>query len=50
MEVSVDTNNPNYDTSHGEQIAVNVDGGKNRPPNERFFQRWVLLLNNLHSY
>ncbi|XP_046662754.1 DNA-directed RNA polymerase III subunit RPC5 [Homalodisca vitripennis] len=28
MELSVDTENPNYDTSHGEQIAINVDGGK----------------------
>lgn len=26
MEVAIDTTNPNYDNSKGEQIALNVDG------------------------
>lgn len=41
MELTVDTSNPNYDSSHGEQIAVNIDGGKKRSLEERFFQRLV---------
>lgn len=39
MEMAIDTQSPNYDTSHGEQIAVNVDGSKDKPRQDRFFER-----------
>lgn len=40
MEKGIDTNSRNYDVSHGEQIAIDVDDTKNQKPSENYFQRY----------
>ncbi|XP_022202050.2 DNA-directed RNA polymerase III subunit RPC5 [Nilaparvata lugens] len=42
MEVSLDTQSNNYDLSHGEQIAINVDGSSQKNSQEKFFDSQVM--------
>lgn len=48
LELELDMQSPNYDTSRGEQIAWNVDGvARNkdeRKTEEKFFKKLVVLL------
>jgi hypothetical protein len=48
LELALDLHSSNYDTSRGEQIACNVDGGpasKNeKKAEEKFFKKLVVLL------
>nr|CAD7409402.1 unnamed protein product [Timema poppensis] len=43
LELAIDTRNPNYDTSKGEQFAINVDGSGNKKDgkktDEKYFDR-----------
>ncbi|RZF46743.1 hypothetical protein LSTR_LSTR002606 [Laodelphax striatellus] len=42
MEVSLDTQSNNYDLSHGEQIAINVDGSSQKNSQEKYFNSQVM--------
>uniref|UniRef100_A0A1B6DQ29 DNA-directed RNA polymerase III subunit RPC5 n=1 Tax=Clastoptera arizonana TaxID=38151 RepID=A0A1B6DQ29_9HEMI len=46
LEMALDTQSPNYDISHGEQIALNVDGNKNK---DKYFQSSMMDKTSLIS-
>lgn len=41
LELSLSTSSPNYSSSKGEQIAVNVDGGRRQGDEQPSYPRWV---------
>ncbi|XP_075231012.1 RNA polymerase III subunit E isoform X2 [Lycorma delicatula] len=49
MEFAMDTQTNNYDISHGEQIALNVDGSREKPHQERCFQSPLMDKTSLQS-
>lgn len=49
IETALDIQSTNYDPSHGEQIAVNVDGKGSKPQMDKFFQSPMMDKKTLYS-